>query len=269
MSLWAAIVLGIVQGASEFFPVSSSAHLEITRALFGWQQFSNEVESSFDVAVHLGTLLGAVVYLRGDILRYGLAALAPLRFAPLNQDGRIGWFLLVSALPAGLVGVLLADAINNADSLAIIALALIVFGLVLAFADRFPARRGAGDFSLRDALLMGVGQALALQPGVSRAGVTLSVARLLGFERDGAARLVFLMSLPVIAGAGLFSFLNTDIPSSLMPAFWCGVTAAALTGFVALWGTLRLVRSHSFVPFVWYRVLLGSVILLFWASGWL
>ena len=268
MSILHAIVLGIVQGLSEFLPVSSSAHLELTRWLFGWEELSGELETSFDVAVHLGTLVGAVAYLRADIAKYIVAGLAPLRRQPLTNDGRVGWFLVVSAVPAGLVGVLLSDQINSLDGIATIAVMLIVFGLFLLLADRLPERRGQDEFTLRDALLMGVGQALALQPGVSRSGASLTVSRLLGFQREAAARLVFLMSLPIIAGAGLFALADADIPSSFWPPFLWGAATSAVTGWVAVWGMLRLVRSHSFTPFVWYRVIVGLGVLSILATNW-
>ena len=268
MSVLQAIVLGVVQGLSEFFPISSSAHLELTRWLFGWEELSGELETSFDVAVHLGTLVGAVAYLRADIAKYFVALLAPLRLQPLSNDGRIGAFLVASAVPAGLVGVALADQINSREGIAAIAVALIVFGLLLLIADRMPSRRGQDDFALRDALAMGLGQALALQPGVSRSGAALTVSRLLGFERDAAVRLVFLMSLPVIAGAGLFSLSDADIPSTFLVPFVWGAVASAVTGWVAVWGMLRLVRSHSFTPFVCYRVILGLGVLGILATGW-
>lgn len=268
MSVLHAIVLGIVQGLSEFFPISSSAHLELTRWLFGWEELTGELETSFDVAVHLGTLVGAIAYLRADIAKYLVAGLAPLRRQRLTNDGRVGWFLVASAVPAGLVGVALTDQINDLDGIAVIAVVLIVFGLLLLLADRMPPRRGQDEFTLRDALLMGVGQAVALQPGVSRSGAALTVSRLLGFERDAAVRLVFLMSLPVIAGAGLFSLLDADIPSSFLAPFLWGAATSAVTGWVAVWGMLRLVRSHSFAPFVWYRVILGLGVLTILATNW-
>lgn len=268
MSTLQAIVLGIVQGLSEFFPISSSAHLELTRWLFGWEQLSGELETSFDVAVHLGTLVGAIAYLRADAARYAVAALAPLRRRQLTADGRIGWFLVISVVPAGLVGVALADQINDGDQIAVIAVMLIVFGLLLLLADRMPERRASDEFTLRDALLMGLGQALALQPGVSRSGATLSVSRLLGFKREAAARLVFLMSLPVIAGAGVFTLLDQGIPSSYWSPFLWGAATSAATGWVAVWGTLRLVRSRTFTPFVWYRVIVGLGVLSILATNW-
>ena len=268
MEILHAIVLGIVQGLSEFLPISSSGHLELTRWLFGWDELSNELETSFDVAVHLGTLLGAIAYLRRDVAKYLTAGFAPLRRQPLGADGRIAWFLVVSMVPAGITGVLLKDQISDLDSIAMIAVMLIVFGVVLFFADRLPERRSLEDFTLRDALLMGLGQALALQPGVSRSGATLTVSRFVGFERDAAARLVFLMSLPVIAGAGVFSLADADIPSDFWPPFLWGMAASAVTGWVAVWGTLRLVRSRTFRPFVIYRIGIGIAVLVILATGW-
>lgn len=268
MEILHAVVLGIVQGLSEFLPISSSGHLELTRWLFGWDDLTPEIETAFDVAVHLGTLLGAIAYLRRDVAKYLAAGFSPLRGRPLDTDGRIAWFLVASAVPAGITGVLLEDQIADLDSIAMIAVMLIVFGLLLLVADRLPERRTLDEFTLRDALLMGLGQALALQPGVSRSGATLTVSRFVGFERDAAARLVFLMSLPIIAGAGVFSLLDADIPSDFWPPFLWGMAASAITGWVAVWGTLRLVRSRTFRPFVTYRVLAGLAVLVVLATGW-
>ena len=268
MEILHAIVLGIVQGLSEFLPISSSGHLELTRWLFGWDELSSELETSFDVAVHMGTLVGAIAYLRRDVVRYVLAGMAPLRRQRLDADGRIAWFLVASAVPAGITGVLLEDQITERDGIAAIAIMLIVFGLLLLVADRLPQRRSLDEFGLGDALKMGLAQSLALQPGVSRSGVTLTVGRWLGFERDAAARLVFLMSLPIIGGAGVFSLADATIPSSFWPPFLWGMAASALTGWLAVWGTLRLVRSRTFTPFVWYRVLVGVTVLGVIAAGW-
>ena len=268
MEILHAIVLGIVQGLSEFLPISSSGHLELTRWLFGWDDLSAELETSFDVAVHLGTLLGAIAYLRKDVARYVVAGTAPIRRQPLDGDGRIAWFLVASAVPAGITGVLLKDQIADLDSIAMIAVMLIVFGVLLLLADRLPERRMLDEFRLRDALLMGIGQALALQPGVSRSGATLTVSRFLGFERDAAARLVFLMSLPIIAGAGVFSLADATIPSDFWPPFLWGMAASAVTGWVAVWGTLKLVRTHTFRPFVIYRIGAGLAVLAILATNW-
>ena len=209
----------------------------------------------------MGTLVGAIAYLWQDVVKYLTAGFAPLRGKPLETDGRIAWFLVASAVPAGFTGLVLKEQIAGLDSIAMIAAMLIVFGLVLLVADRLPQRRSLEEFRLRDALLMGVGQAFALQPGVSRSGATLTVCRALGFERDAAARLVFLMSLPIIGGAGIVSLVDASIPAEFVPAFLWGMVAAAVTGWVAVWGTLKLVQSRSFAPFVAYRVVLGIVVL--------
>lgn len=268
MDILHAIVLGIVQGLSEFLPISSSGHLELTRWLFGWDELTADVETSFDVAVHLGTLIGAIAYLRHDVAKYIVAGTAPLRRQPLETDGRIAWFLVASAIPAGITGLLLKDQIEDLDRIWMIAVMLIVFGLLLLVADRLPERRSLEEFTLRDALLMGLGQALALQPGVSRSGATLTVSRFVGFNRDAAARLVFLMSLPIIGGAGVLTLADAEIPSDFWPPFLWGMAASAITGWVAVWGTLKLVRSRTFTPFVIYRVLAGLTVLGILATGW-
>ena len=267
MEILHAIVLGIVQGLSEFLPISSSGHLELTSWASGWDALTPEIETAFDVAVHLGTLAGAIGHLHNAVRRYLAAGFAPLRGAPLDTDGKIAWCLVASAVPAGVTGVLLKDQISGLDSIWMIATMLIVFGLILLAADRMQGDRTLTEFRLRDALAMGIGQAFALQPGVSRSGVTLTVARAFGYSRDSAARLVFLMGLPVIAGAGVFALADASIPSSFWPSFLWGMAASAVTGWVAVWGTLRIVRSHTFAPFVTYRVIVGLTVLLVLATG--
>ena len=276
MPILQAIILGIVQGVSEFLPISSSGHLELTRWLFGWDALPEELETAFDVSVHLGTLVGAIAYLWRDVVRYTTAGMASvIGRAPLTTDGRIFWALMVSVLPAGFTGVLLKDQVDDLDRIWVIAVMLIVFGLVLAMADRLPERRATDEFGIRQGLAMGVAQALALQPGVSRSGATLSVARWLGFTRDAAARLTFLMSLPVIAGAGAYALTDVTIPSEFWAPpseFWApflwGAVASAVTGWVAVWGTLRLVQTRTFRPFVIYRVVIGLAVLSVLATGW-
>ena len=218
--------------------------------------------------MHLGTLVGAIAYLRRDVVMYVTAGFGPLRGRPLGTEGKIAWFLVASAVPAGIAGVVLKDQIADFDRIWMIAVMLIVFGLLLLVADRLPERKELEAFRLRDALAMGVGQALALQPGVSRSGATLTVSRFLGYERDAAARLVFLMSLPIIAGAGVFALADASIPSDFWPPFLWGMVASALTGYVAVWGTLKLVRSRTFAPFVVYRIVVGVAVLLILTAGW-
>jgi len=263
-----AIVLGLVQGLSEFIPISSSGHLQLVPWLFGWDDFAGrpELERSFDVALHLGTLVGAIAYFRRDIVRYVRAGFTE----PSSTDGRIAWLLVLSAVPAAIVGALLSDFFTDlAEAEWVIGVLLIVFGLVLLWADRLCGDRRREDFTLRDALLVGAAQSLALTPGVSRSGVTITTARRLGFDRDAAARLSFLMSLPIIAGALLYegADLVGDFPPGFGPAFAWGIAASAVSGWVAVWATLRVVRAHTFAPFVVYRVVVGLAVLVIAASS--
>jgi undecaprenyl-diphosphatase len=297
-----AIVLGIVQGLTEFLPVSSSGHLRLAPWLFGWNDFAgrSDLEQSFDVALHLGTLIGVVAYLRNDIVelvRGGLSVLrpsaraprpsavgthggsavevgvdpAPGPIAPTGDSGRLAWLLLASAIPAAVMGALFNDAFAEVGEHEwLIGLMLIVFGLVLAAADRMGGDRAADDFRPLDALRVGTAQALALVPGVSRSGATMTAARFFGFQRDAAARLSFLMSLPVIAGALLFegSKLVADgIPNGMYWPLVVGIAASGITGWFAVWATLAIVRTRTFMPFVVYRIALGVLVLVVAATG--
>ncbi len=275
MDLLHALVLGAVQGLAEFLPISSSAHLELVGWAFGWEDFAGDasLEQAFDVALHIGTLVGVVAYLWRDIVDLVNEGLVqPIRGKGMSHRGKVAWLLVGTAIPAALVAVVFEDRIlKNAENITLIAVMLIVFGGVLWWADRAPEERSEDDFGLRDALWLGAGQALALQPGVSRSGATMSVARKLRFVREDAARLVFLMSLPVIAGAGLFQAISVasdgGVPDELVAGFLVGMTSAAVTGFVAVWGFLRIVRTWSYTPFVVYRVVLGLSLLVAIALG--
>lgn len=278
MSIVQAVILGLIQGLTEFFPVSSSGHLVLARWLFGWEPFADrpELELAFDVAVHLGTLTGAIAYFRRDLVRYAAAGIAVLFDADRRRagdvDAKVAWLLVLSTIPAGLIGVFVVDGGEAGSNIALVAGALIVFGLILAWADRRPGARPATSFRVRDALLMGVGQAVALQPGVSRSGATITVARTMGFDRDSAARLAFLMSIPVIAGAGVIAFLDVvdggGIPADFRVPFAAGFVVSAVTGWVAVWATLRIVRTRSFDVFVVYRVFAGILVLGILATPW-
>lgn len=270
-----AIVLGIVQGLTEFLPVSSSGHLQIVPWLFDWNDFdgNEDLETAFDVAVHLGTLVGAVAYLWRDVVRLSVAGATMAVTRKPTRDGRMAWMLVVTMIPAGLVGVLLSgvrDALD--DDIWLTATTLIVFGLLLLYADRLGGDRKFETFGWRDAAIVGLVQACALQPGVSRSGVTVTAARWAGFDRSDAARLVFLMSIPIIAAAGLYSFIDIGgiggIPSDFRTAFVIGMISSAVTGWVAVWGLLAFVRSRDFSPFVAYRVMLGVSLLVILAAGW-
>lgn len=296
MPLLHAVVLGIVQGLSEFLPISSSGHLRLVPWLLGWDDFAGRahLEKTFDVALHLGTLVGAVAYFRDDLVRLargGLSALRPRRpvvdpagttmstgvepapgpEAPYGDEGRLAWLLVASAVPAAIAGAIFNDKVDDlARHEWLIGILLVVFGGVLLWADRLGGRRTADTFRLRDAVVMGSAQALALAPGVSRSGATITAGRWVGLDRDAAARMSFLMSLPIIAGALLLEgakLAKDGMPHGFAAAFALGIAASAVTGYAAVWGTLRLVRTRTFTPFVVYRVIVGVGVLLIAASS--
>ncbi|MGA1508915.1 MAG: undecaprenyl-diphosphate phosphatase [Ilumatobacteraceae bacterium] len=271
MPLLHAIVLGIVQGLTEFLPISSSGHLQIVPWLFGWNDFDDAgVKKAFDVALHLGTLAAVVFHFRRDVM---LLVRKGLSKPPLDRDGRLAWLLVLTAVPAALVGALFETWID--DELGtpfVIACSLVVVGLLLGWIDR--RRRGdrrVEELSLRDALLVGGAQVLALNPGTSRSGVTMTAALALGYGREAAVRLSFLMSLPVIAGAGavkVAGLVSDGVPDGLLVPMLVGIATAAVSGWLAVWGLLRLVRTRTFAPFVIYRLGLALVIFLVLSAGW-
>jgi len=270
-----AITLGVTQGLSEFLPISSSGHLILVPWLFGWHDFVRQphLEKTFDVALHAGTFVGAVAYFRHDIVAFARAGWRSIRTRAIEGDtDRIAWLLLLSAVPGAVIGALFETTIEDKlGKIWLIATMLIVFGFVLLVADRLKGYREGNDFRFRDAVIMGVVQAAALQPGVSRSGVTITAGRALRFNRDGAARLSFLMSLPIIGGAALYKGLKMvkdgGIPAGFGPAFAWGTAASAVTGFIAVWFLLRLIRRSTFTPFVVYRVLAGVAVLAVLASS--
>ena len=277
MPILHAIVLGIVQGLSEFLPISSSGHLAIVPWLFGWDDFgdNDSLAKAFDVALHIGTLAGAIAYFWGDLVgfvREGLRMLVPRHRRAAPPQGVLAWLLVVSAVPAAITGAALDSTIEELDDVYwLIGVMLIVGGILLLAADRLGGQRTSEGFRLRDALLMGLGQAAALQPGVSRSGVTITVARALKFDRVAAARLSFLMSLPIIAGAGVYKFIDVmgegGIPSDFVPAFAVGLLTSALTGYAAVWATIRYVQTRTFAPFVAYRFVVGAAVIGLAAAG--
>jgi undecaprenyl-diphosphatase len=270
-----AVVLGLVQGLSEFLPISSSGHLLLVPWFFGWNDLDSEsVKKAFDVSLHIGTLIAVVVYFRRDLAVYVRAGVRLLvrRERPVDTEGRIAWLLLLSTLPAAAAGALFEEFIDETlGTPVIIGVSLIFFGLLLAWADRATGRRTVDDYHVRDALVVGAAQALALNPGTSRSGITITAARRIGFDRDAAARLSFLMSIPVIAGAVVFKMagLAADgVPDGLVGPMIAGIVTSGVSGWIAVWGTLKYVRTHSFTPFVVYRVLLGIVVLAVAATSW-
>ena len=272
MSVLHAIVLGLVQGLTEFLPVSSSGHLTLLPWLFGWDDFSgNEaLERAFDVALHLGTLVGAVAYLRRDIMRYlGAGAQWLVERGPLTGDARVVCLLVATAVPTAVIGVvILVVGDDPGDRIWLVAVCLAAFGVLLRIADGRPGERQPTDLRFGEAFLLGAVQGLAFQPGVSRAGVALTTARWLRIDRAEAARFVFLMSLPVIAGAGLVKLGDLSVPGGWWPAFALGTAAAALSGWVGVGWMLRLLSRVGFGGFMAYRLVVGATVLVLLATSW-
>ena len=270
-----AIVLGITQGLSEFLPISSSGHLILVPWLFGWEELTGpanvDLNKTFDVALHVGTVLAALAYFRRDLLRLAAAGLTSIRNRSVRTpDERLAWLLLLSAIPGAVVGAVLEDTINeHLGEIWLVAAMLILFGLVLALADRLPSNRQEGDYGRREAVLMGLAQAGAPSPGGSRSGITIPAGQFPGFERDAAARLSFLMSIPITGGAALYKGAELAVeglPPGTAGAFFWGIVASGVTGLAAVWLVLKVVRTQSFRPFVVYRVLAGLAVLALLAS---
>jgi undecaprenyl-diphosphatase len=270
-----AIVLGITQGLSEFLPISSSGHLILVPWLFGWKELTGtanaDLNKTFDVALHVGTILASLLYFRRDLLRFAGAALTSIKQRSVTTtDQRLAWLLFLSAIPGAIVGAGLEGFINeHLGQIWLIAVMLIVFGLLLLVADRLPGDKKEGDYGPRQALTMGLAQAAALSPGVSRSGITITAGRFLGFDRNAAARLSFLMSMPITGGAALYKGADlaaNGLPPGTAPAFLWGIVASAITGLAAVWLVLTVVRTRSFLPFVAYRVAAGLAVLAVLAS---
>jgi undecaprenyl-diphosphatase len=271
-----AIVLGIVQGLTEFAPVSSSGHLILVPWLFNWPILHHEaLNKTFDVALHIGTFFGAVAYFRRDIARYLGALVRSIRKrAVTTADERLAWYLAIGTIPGALAGALAEEVVEKKLGQPwLIAVMLAVFGIVLYVVDRrFAQRREMTDLRARDVAIIGVAQALALQPGVSRSGVTITAGRALGLTREAAARFSFLLALPIIGGAGLYKGIklltgSEHIPSGFAAPFIWGMVASAISGFLVVWALLAYLRRRSFAPFVLYRLAAAGFVLAIIAAG--
>jgi undecaprenyl-diphosphatase len=253
VTVYQAIVLGLVQGIGEFLPVSSSGHLVLMPWLFHWATLGLD----YDVALHMGTLLAVLIYFRRDWFRLFRAVLS----RGDADERRLFWFLAVACLPAAVAGFFLQDVIENTlRSPLITAFNLIFFGILLYAADRRRQWRKLENMTLSDAIFIGCAQAVALIPGVSRSGITMTAARCFSFSRRDAARFSFLLSTPVILGAGLFQLRGLSFDAMDAP-FWVGLAVAALVGLLAIAFLMRFVQRSSFKLFVCYRIVLGLVIL--------
>ncbi len=271
MSLLEAIVLGIVQGLTEFLPISSSGHLRIVPAFFGWE----DPGAAFTAVVQLGTMAAVLVYFRAELARIARAWLAsvPDRSKRSELDARIGWYIILGTVPIGVFGVLFQDQIETAArDLYVIGVALIVLGLVLAVADHVGKRqRELEDVEAKDGFWVGTAQALALIPGVSRSGATITAGLFLGLDRAAAARFSFLLSVPAVVLSGLFelaSILDGDEGDHVGAVELLAATACAfVVGYASIAFLLRFLANHTMSVFVAYRLVLGTLVIVLAANG--
>lgn len=270
-----ALVLGIVQGLTELLPISSSGHLILVPWAAEWTYLeqNDRFNQTFDVALHLGTLVAVGAYFWGDIVRLVRAWLGSLgRRRIESSDERIAWFVLVATIPAGVVGLAGADFIaDNLGEPWQILMLLAGGAVLLLWADRSPQTKAMGDLGLRQAVVMGLAQALALAPGVSRSGITITAGRFMKLDRDSAARFSFYLLLPTVLGAvllkGVQDVLLGELPDGWTGPFLVGTLAALGSGLLAIEWLLGYVRGHTYGVFVVYRLIVAALVLLAIVSG--
>lgn len=246
MTTLQAVILGLVQGIGEFLPISSSAHLVLVPWFFGWEYSG----VAFDLALHMGTLAAVTVYFWRDLLTLAVEGLTK---GTRTTMGRLAWGIVVGTIPGVVFGFLLedrADAVRNPVSIAIL---LALMGVVLFLVDRrSPKNRTLEDVTIWDVFLIGVGQACALIPGVSRSGATITTALLRGLDREAAAKISFLLGWPIILGAGVFQLKDVDF-TAVGGSFWIGVLTSAVSGYLVIAFLMEYLRKGTFLIFAWYR----------------
>ena len=271
MELLQAFVLGIVQGLTEFLPVSSSGHLILVREALGWDLLADpHLNKTFDVALHAGTFLALVAYFRSDIRRLLAAFAGSLRHRiGEDSDRRLAWLIVIGTIPAAIAGVLGQDVIETVlGTPVLVAAQLIVFALLLWLADRAGRQaRGVSETSWGDGIAVGLAQALSLAPGVSRSGITITTGLAKGMTREGAARFSFLLSIPIVGGTAVYSLIGlvrepTALPPGSIGLFAVGMLAAVISGYLCIRYFLRYLQTRTLTPFVIYRIALGLVLLL-------
>lgn len=270
MTIWAAIVLGIVEGLTEFLPVSSTGHLAIATQLLGYDMADSSI-TAFSAVIQVGAILAVIIYFWSDIVRLLVAWVKGLFSAAhrRNPDYRMAWLVIIGSLPIAIVGLLAKDLIKGPlRSLWVVAVALIVWGVVMVIAEKLARQdRGEKDLNLTDVLVIGFTQCLALIPGVSRSGATISAGLIRGLDRVTATRLSFLLGIPALLGAGAL-----ELPDALKGGVGAvptlvGTVVAFLVAYASVAWLLRFVSGHKITSFVWYRWLAGAVLIVLLATG--
>ena len=273
MSFLEALILGLVQGLTEFLPISSSAHVQIAQQLMNLSEQSRPQLTAFIATIQLGTELAVVSYFMKDILRIGSSwlgwSIKPR--SKMTSDTKLGWLIIIGTLPVLILGLAFRDFIeNDVRNLWVIAYALIGFGILLGLADFFGRKtKDIKDLNFSHGMLFGVGQALALVPGVSRSGGTITVGLMLGYTRQAAARYSFLLAIPAVLGSGLFQFFSSvgDLNQDLLVATLMATIASGVVGLSVIHYLLKYLQKGSFLPFVIWRVGVGVWLLVMLTSG--
>jgi undecaprenyl-diphosphatase len=276
LSDWQAFVLGVTQGVTELLPISSSGHLILVPWIANWHYLEAHpgYNKTFDVALHLGTLVAVVAYFWADVVRYIVAWFRSVRARRVtDNDQRVAWWIFFATIPAALAGALGEEPIeNHLGQPYQIAVFMAVFAVLLWFADRFPQQRRIEQLGFWPAFGIGVSQILALMPGVSRSGITITTGRFQRLERDAAARFAFLLLIPIVFGAvvykGLKHVVLNPLPAGSVGPFVVGTMAAAAVGLIAIDLLLGYLRRHDYTIFVIYRLVLAALILIVIVSGW-
>lgn len=265
MNLFDAVILGIVQGLTEFLPISSSAHVQIVQQLLGLNSMSKPALTAFIATIQLGTEAAVLIYFWKDLIRIVKAFFASIFRGQKTSDSKLGWLIIIGSIPVVVIGLAFKDLIENQlRNLWVVAFNLIVFGIILAIADRLGKRnRGIDSLTTRHGILYGLGQALAVIPGVSRSGGTISVGLALGYSRQAAARYSFLLAIPAVLASGLYEFAKTykDLDSNDLAATGVATVVAFGVGFSVIVVLLRYLSRGSFMPFVAWRIILGLAVL--------
>ncbi|WP_069638229.1 undecaprenyl-diphosphate phosphatase [Campylobacter pinnipediorum] len=260
MDLIQTIVLALVQGFSEFLPISSSAHLILVPELLGWK----DQGLVFDVAVHIGTLFAIVLYFRNMVFSALKDFFCSIKLKKNVGQSRLVWSVGFGTIPAGIIGLLIKDIVEDyARNGLIIAFTTIIFGIILFFADKKNGNKQESDIDIKIALIIGLAQAFALIPGVSRSGVTISMALLLGFSRVASANFSFLLSIPIIILAGGLKLLKINSSDVVVSDLLIGMFVSGISAYICVKLFISIISKMSMLPFVVYRILLGCF-LLFW-----
>ncbi len=268
ISWFEAIVLGVVQGLTEFLPISSSAHILIVSQLFGWE----DPGAAFTAVSQIGTEMAVILYFRKDIWRIITTWVKSLYAPDLRRhiDARMGWYVIIGTIPIAAMGLLFQDQIETvARNLWLVSFTLIFFGIILGVADRVGKKtQELEDLNVRDGVLFGIGQAFALIPGVSRSGATISMGLFLGYTREAATRYAFLLAIPAVMASGLYE--TSKIGEGPSPEWGPTILATVIAfviGYLVIAWLIKYISANSYMPFVIYRIVLGILVLILCAAG--